>query len=615
MPTVASRQDGTYPRPQLIRGKHLALDVLAGFRYDDADVGRDRHWENDTQAFAHQIQLPFPPESPASGIGDTSFHPVVWYRIPVTDDMLAEAGGDDRGSRMLLHFGAVDYEADVWVDGMHVASHVGGQTPFSADITAALDPVTTEHSIVVRAKDDPLDVTMPRGKQDWLPEPHDIWYHRTTGIWRTVWLEAVPRVHITDLAWTPDVPRATVRAEIELSSRPFPAARIDVEVSLDGRVLAHQSVTTTDDQVTVDIALGELRNGQHYERALWSPEHPRLIDATVRLTELNESGEAAPDSTTDEVSSYFGLRTTAVEHGRFLLNDRPIYVRSVLEQGYWPESHLTPPSVEALREEVELILSLGFNAARIHQKVEDPRFLYWADRLGLMIWGETAGAYSFTATAVQRLTTEWIDIVRRDRSHPSIITWVPINESWGVQHGASDPAQRAYGLALVNLTRALDATRPVISNDGWEHTDSDIWSIHDYEPSGSVLSARYGSRESIDAVLDGMGPAGRRMSVQPGGRVDRDQPVMLTEFGGVSYTTGQTVEDNWGYSTAQDADDFRRRLADILDAVNASPILQGFCYTQITDTRQETNGLCDENRKPKLPVETIAGIIRGTIES
>jgi beta-galactosidase/beta-glucuronidase len=598
-----SRQDGTHPRPQFVREHHRALDVLAGFAYDDADQGRDAHWERDAAPFTREIQLPFPPESPASGIGDTTFHPVVWYRIPVTEADLDEAGRGTAGERMLLHFGAVDYLADVWVDGTHVASHEGGQSPFSADITAALDPEATEHVIVVRAEDDPLDVTMPRGKQDWHPEPHAIWYQRTTGIWRTVWLEAVPRLFVTDVAWLPDVPRSVVRAELNLSRRPASPVTVAVDISYDGEIVARQSVETLEDQVEFEIALGGQRNGQHYEQLLWSPENPRLLD--VALTVSEEGAQA------DEVGSYLGLRSTAVENGQFLLNDRPTYVRSVLEQGYWPESHLTAPSVEALRAEVELILSLGFNAARIHQKVEDPRFLFWADRLGLMLWGETAGAYAFTATAVQRLMREWADLVRRDRSHPCIVTWVPLNESWGVQHGAHDPAQRAFGLALVNLTKALDPTRPVVSNDGWEHTDTDIWSIHDYEASGAVLAQRYATREAIDEMLDGFGPANRRMSVLPEGRLERGQPVMLTEFGGVSYAPNVTLEDSWGYSTASDADDFEQRLAEILDAVNASTVLRGFCYTQLTDTRQETNGLCDENRVPKLPAETIARIIRG----
>jgi beta-galactosidase/beta-glucuronidase len=617
MTTPASQQDGTYPRPQLVRAHHRALDIQAGFAYDDADRGRDEHWERDSIALDRTIQLPFPPESPASEIGDTGFHSIVWYRIPLTEYDLGAAGVGTQGERILLHFGAVDYLADVWVDGQHVAQHEGGQTPFCADITAALDRSAAEHQIVVRAQDDPLDLTMPRGKQDWRHEPHAIWYHRTTGIWRTVWVEAVPPLYIETLSWIPDLVHSRVRAELEFNRRPDAAVAVRAELSFEGLPLGVVTVQTDAQSAVIEIPLANQLAGKDHQQLLWSPENPRLIDATITLTDAASpvdnpapAPDAAPDSA-DTVTSYFGLRSTAAEHGHFLLNDRPYYVRSVLEQGYWPTSHLTAPSLQALREEVELIRSLGFNAARIHQKVEDPRFLFWADRLGLLLWGETAAAYEFTPTAVERLTREWLQIVRRDRSHPSIVTWVPFNESWGIPHIAHDPAQRAYALALVNLTRALDPTRPVISNDGWEHVDSDVWSIHDYEASGHVLRTRYGSRQEIDELLRGIGPAGRRISVADEDRPDRGQPVMLTEFGGVSFAVGTELDDSWGYSTARDADDFTTRITAILDAVNASSELAGFCYTQLTDTRQETNGLCDQNRVPKLPAEDIARIIRG----
>lgn len=265
-----------------------------------------------------------------------------------------------------------------------------------------------------------------------------------------------------------------------------------------------------------------------------------------------------------------------------------------------------------MRDEVQLIKNLGFNAARIHQKVEDPRFLYWADRLGLLVWGETAGAYEFSPAAVERLTEEWARIVVQYRSHPSIITWVPFNESWGLQHVAHDSSQQAYTLALVNLTRALDGSRPVISNDGWEHADSVIVTIHDYESSGKVLSERYSS-EGLTRMMAGMGPAARRLrvgSLTPEQTL-LDKPVMLTEFGGVSFAQDAASADSWGYSHATSSDDFAARLSALMDAVHGSPTLAGFCYTQLTDTRQEINGLCDETRQPKLPLQIIRELVVG----
>jgi hypothetical protein len=296
-----------------------------------------------------------------------------------------------------------------------------------------------------------------------------------------------------------------------------------------------------------------------------------------------------------------------------------VVLRSVLSQGYWPSSHLAAPSADALRREVELIAELGFNAVRAHQKVEDPRFLFHADRLGLLVWGEMAATYTFSDTAVRRTVTEWTQAVLRDRSHPSIVTWVPLNESWGVQHIAHRPEQRALAETLYHLTKALDPTRPVISNDGWEHGTSDLWTIHDYESAGTVLSGRYDVPEATlrDRVA-GMGPAGRRIRLD--GAAEHGQPIMLTEFGGVKWSADAEPGDAWGYSAASDAADFDRRITEILAAVEPALSsatdrgLAGWCWTQLTDTLQERNGLLTEQREPKLPIERLRALIQGTHE-
>lgn len=591
--------DGTYPRPTLVRPAHVAFDRTCAFAYDDDNRGLAEQWHRREDVFDREIQLPFAPESAASGIGETGYHAVVWYRIPITAADIRDAGRGSQGERLILHFGAVDYTADVWADGSHVAHHEGGQTAFSADITDALDADVDEHVVVVRAADDPVDGTVPRGKQTWREEPHAVWYHRTTGIWRSVWLEAVPALHVQSLVWTTDLATSSVRMDLELNERPAAPAEVSIAVGIDGE-LAQLQVRATEQTVTAVVPIDRIRNGEEQHGLLWSPENPRLVDSTVTVT----SG-----GSTDTVASYVGLREVGTSDGRFLLNGRPYYLRSVLEQGYWPESHFTAPSLDALKDEVELVLSLGFNALRIHQKVEDPRFLYWCDRLGVLVWAETGSAHEFSGLAVQRLTAEWVEIVRQHRAHPSVVTWVPFNESWGVQNGTRDPAQQAFISALTSLTRALDSSRPVVSNDGWEHTESDIWTIHDYRADGAELRAAYGSRERLEAMIRGIGPAGRRTSLNPVGEIA--EPIMLTEFGGVSYITGETPEDSWGYSSAESADDFERRVRAIMDAIHNARELSGFCYTQLTDTHQETNGLCDANRQPKLPTETLRKLIRG----
>lgn len=591
--------DGAYPRPQLVRPDWCDLGGRWGFAYDDDRVGTDDGWARGA-AFERTITVPFPPESKASGVGDTGFHPVVWYRRDLGEAELEQAGRGRQGHRVLLHFGAVDYRADVWLDGQHLGHHVGGQTPFAFDITAQLRSGHGPLALVVRAEDDPLDVGQPRGKQDWQPEPHGIWYHRTTGIWQPVWLEAVPEDRVERLAWSCDVAQGTVQLDLELSRRPPLPVTVQVELRHQGQLLAELTFRQGEPRSRTVITLPSQANGQDHESLLWSPEHPRLLDAAVTVT-------AADGTALDRVGSYLGLRSVGWADGHFLLNDRPRYLRSVLAQGYWPESQLAAPSADALRAEVQLILDLGFNTARVHQKIEDPRFLAWADRLGLLLWAEFPAAFEFSATAVQQTTNEWMDAVRRDSSHPSIVAWVPLNESWGVQQIAHDPQQQAFARSLYQLTKALDPTRPVVANDGWEQVDPDLWTIHDYAVEPATLAASYVDRQTVRAMAAGRGPLGRRL--QLGDVTDRGQPVMVTEFGGVRYAASEP--GTWGYVSVGDAEHFELLLRQLFTALQSSPALAGFCYTQLTDTLQEANGLVDADRRPKLDVARIRSIVRG----
>jgi hypothetical protein len=420
-----------------------------------------------------------------------------------------------------------------------------------------------------------------------------------------VWLEAVPAVSIRGLRWVP-VDHAHVSLGITLRGRAAAGSSVRVALRWEergedlGTVVA--SIPTETDVVDLVVPVVRQAHGQAEDELLWSPEQPRLVDATVTL--LDADGAPA-----DAVASYLGVRTVATDRGSFLLNDRPYDVRSVLDQGYWPGSHLAAPSYAAHRQEVELIKELGFTAARMHQKIEDPRFLYWADRLGLLVWGEAPNAYAFSPVAVQRLMREWMDAVERDVSHPCIATWVPVNESWGVQQIPSDGRQQAYSRALADVTRALDGSRPVISNDGWEHTSSDIISIHDYEGDGEVLARTYADDAARARLLSTMGPGGRRILVD--GVDDDGQPLMLTEFGGVDYQPGGAREDGWGYTAAADGDDWIARITGLYDAIRMSEVLAGSCYTQFTDTMQETNGLLTADRVPKTDIARIRRAVTG----
>jgi beta-galactosidase/beta-glucuronidase len=606
----AMEHDGSYPRPMMRREAWTSLNGTWQFAHDDSDAGLAARWFRPSyaEAFDQSIEVPYPPESPASGIGAPGFHPVVWYRRTIGHDDVSGDGDDPR--RVLVHFGAVDYRAQVWFDGQLVATHIGGQAPFTADVTDALaggpDPSPEQHVLVLRAEDDPHAMYQPRGKQDWREKPHAIWYERTTGIWQPVWLEIVPVAHVADVAWTPDVASGRVRGEVTLAGQTVRSLVLEVSLSLRSEVVAEVSSPARPGVTYVDIAVPALRNGQDRARLLWTPEHPNLVDVEVVLRDRESRQQV------DRVASYLGLRDVSVGGGSFNLNGQPYFTRSVLNQGYRPETHLASRGSDELRGEVELIKAMGVNEVRLHQKAEDPRLLYWADRLGLLVWAETAAAYEFSPRAIALLTTEWIELVRRYRSHPSVVVWVPVNESWGVQDIATVRAQQQFSQSLVSLTRALDPSRPAVSNEGWEHVDSDILGLHDYTVDPDRLRDRYLDKQSsIDVALAGHGPEGRRPilnDAQTQRFLEGQAPLMITEFGGISMSDD---ESSWGYEQVASTEEYAARLTALFDALRSSSQIVGFCYTQFMDTGQETNGLAFADGTPKLPVEAIFQIVTG----
>jgi len=592
--TEAITQHSLHPRQQLRRERWIDLCGNWGFAFDDDNCGLAERWFDRAEPFDREIVVPFPPESKLSGVHETGFHPVVWYRREVHVD---EA---DRRDRLLLHFGAVDYRSTVWVNGRMAVEHVGGQTPFSADITPLLTPGEAQ-VIVVRAEDEPRDLQQPRGKQYWEEQPGYIWYHRTTGIWQPVWLEPVPRVAIAELRWTPDVDRFGVGLILRLDRTPPAGWRVRVRLTGDRptRSLVDDTCLLSGRELRRELLLDINDAAIRRQRTLlWAPEHPNLIEAVVELTD--GSGVVI-----DHVESYFGLRRIEARDGRFIINGIPIFLRLVLAQNYWPDSLWAAPGADALKCEVELAQSLGFNGVRIHQKVEDPRFLYWCDRLGMLVWSETANAYVYSDRSVEMLTREWLEAVRRDYNHPSIITWVPLNESWGVPDLDRSAQQRDFVRALYHLTRALDPTRPVIANDGWQHAAGDIFGVHDYAPTGDMLRERYADRETIARTFREVRPHHHPLLGE--GVEIADEPIVVSEFGGLGFVP-QASEDWFGYGQFASADELLARYEELVNALLASTALAGFCYTQLTDTAQETNGLLTVNRQPKFDPERLRAI-------
>jgi beta-galactosidase/beta-glucuronidase len=577
-----------YPRRQLQRETWLNLNGEWRFSFDvDGHASRP----TEISEWDDTIRVPFAPETAASGIGDTSFHPDAWYAREFELTLEPE-------TRAVLHFGAVDYEAQVWVDDVFVGRHEGGHTPFAFDVTAALADGPT-HTVTVWAHDNPHNLAKPRGKQDWLEEPHLIWYPRTTGIWQTVWIETVPEHHIDRITWAPDLDRWELNFEAFVRG-PSSTGRLELRVVLtvDDRVLADDRYAVLEKEVHRFIALSDPGIDDYRNELLWSPKKPTLIRAWI---ELYRDGEVV-----DRIRSYTALRGIAVDRGRVLLNNRPYPMRLVLDQGYWPDTFMTPPSEEAIIRDIDLVKAAGFNGVRKHQKIEDPRFLYWADVKGLLVWEEMPSAYRYTHLSMERVMREWMEVLDRDANHPCIVVWVPFNESWGVPDLRDNAAHRHAVEALYHMTKTLDPTRPVIGNDGWESGATDIMGIHDYDDDPERVRRRYGDgTDRLSDLLVNGWPGGRVLTLE--GHPHQGQPIMLTEFGGIAQAdprqSGPTRE--WGYAVSSGAEDLRGRYERLLDAVNHSPSLAGFCYTQFTDTFQEVNGLFFEDRTPKFPIEAM----------
>lgn len=512
---------------------------------------RRREWQNlngewefatgETPAYSRTILVPFCPESRLSGIGEFRGD-VVWYRRTF-DAPEAE--------RLLLNFGAVDYRTTVWVNDREVARHEGGHTPFSADITSAAR--RTGNVLVVRAEDRLADRTVPRGKQHWTENPDGIFYTPTTGIWQTVWLEPLPARHVRRLRLSPDFDAGTVTCELDADGE---AA---VEVRLGGQTVGRWS-GVGGGNITLE------------ERACW----PRaLYDVEVTLGY-------------DRVETYFGLRKIEAKDGRVLLNGEPFVQRLVLDQGYWADGLMTAPSDAALRADIELAQAFGFNGARKHQKIEDPRWLYWADQMGFLVWSEMPSFHQHTPDAEHRLMREWADVVRLQRNHPCVVTWVPANESFGL--GEIDSAARDdFLVRLYRLTHELDSSRPVVSNDGWNQALTDLCTIHDYSPAPELGKRFVSIQTALDARSEGH-------EVFDPGFSYRGEPVLVTEFGGLGFR----ASDGWGYQELGDSTQFVEEYAALVRALMQPGPVQGFCYTQLTDVEQEQNGLAGYDRTPKV---------------
>ena len=569
-----------YPRPHFRRDNWLSLNGIWEFEFDDNKDGELRGLHGGKVKLSGEINVPFTYQYPESGIGDKSFHDTLWYRRSFVYDRT--------GDSVILGFNASDYITTVWVNGYFAISHQGGFSPFTVDITKYLSE--GENIIVVKCYD-PLDPTIPRGKQSWLNDPFSCWYTPNSGIWQSVWIDFVGDDSIEDFSITPDIDTNSFSGEIKL--RNALADLIEMKVYYDGKLVKRQMFSPDGKYTRYTVNMMELNFVD--EITYWAPEHPNLF--YVDITLFNKG------VCQDTVHTRFGMRKISLsEDGRILLNNKPLYQRLILDQGYWKSSGLTPPSVEAIKKDVLLTKEMGFNGARKHQKFEDPYYYYYADELGLLTWCEMPSSYNFNSDEVSYATAEWQAIVNTAKKFTSVITYVPVNESWGIRKALTSKEQQSFARSLYHITKSVDPSRLVSSNDGWENiSDSDILAIHDYASAGSELKEKYNDATYKDAFQ-----TFRR--VLANGNPYMGQPVLLSEFGGIMFER-DLHSGNWGYNSAAKSDEeFFNRLKALVDGIYEADF-QGFCYTQLTDVQQEVNGLLDDEHNPKVDLGGIRKIL------
>lgn len=568
-----------YPRPQFRRDDWMPLNGEWEFCFDDKREGVKKGYPAGKTALGKKINVPFSYQYEASGIGDEEVHKTLWYKRNFT----LPAGKE----RALLCFNGCGYTADVWVNGHHAITHKGTFAPFSCDVTDSL--TAGENTVVVRCVDE-FDPSMPRGKQSWTGKRFGCWYIPNSGIWQSVWLEFFGSDCIEKHTLTPDIDTCSFSGEI--TSLYGLADEAEITVTFRGETVKKLRFSTDGKRTPYCVRLFERDSvdESHY----WTCEKPNLFYADFKLY---RDGKCV-----DTAHTRFGMRKISVdEHGIVCLNNKPIYQRLILDQGYWAESGLTPPSAEALKTDIELSIKMGFNGARKHQKFEDPYFYYYAEELGFLTWCEMPSAYRFDPDEQAALLAEWQEIVASARNFTSNVCYVPLNESWGVRKILLDENQQNFARAMYFATKSVDSSRLVSTNDGWENSDAtDLVSVHDYSYSGKNFTEKY-SEDTYEALY----PQGRKLLSYGVDYVGL--PVLFTEFGGIAMSS-EVKNGNWGYnSAAENAEEFFKRYEDLFAGLSACKF-QGFCYTQLTDVQQEVNGLLRPDRTPKFDVERIRKI-------
>ena len=551
-----------HPKPQFERADWQNLNGLWQFEIDHAASGKAKGWQAPDKEFSQRIEVPFCPESKLSGIGNTDFMRAVWYKRSITVTK-AQLSGIVR-----LHFGAVDYDTTVYVNGKQCGTHRGGYVSFFFDITPYLQE--GENVITVCAEDDTRDPLIPSGKQSMRYESHGCFYTRTTGIWQTVWLEYLPVAHIESVQYYPSPESVSLGITATVAGK----GTLAVKAFYEGREMGSAEAVCANGTVTLTLSLAE--------KHLWEVGKGRLYDLELSFGE-------------DKVKSYFGLRDVRMDGYKFLLNGKSVFQRLVLDQGFYPDGIYTAPSDDALRADVERALAVGFNGARPHEKVFEERYFYHCDKLGYLVWGEYPnwGLDDGQKESAYPLLCEWIEEVKRDFNHPSIIGWCPYNETSVERY---QPGLRT----VYRTTKALDPTRPCIDTSGYFHVETDIYDVHDYDADPVTFKKRYDQLLNFGTYRD------RHSHNQP---YTVGMPFFVSEYGGICWTDDK---DGWGYGASPlSEEEFLTRLKGLTDVLLQNPCIFGYCYTQLTDVEQEQNGIYTYDRKEKFPAEKLYPIFSG----
>ena len=551
-----------YPRPQFERSEWVNLNGSWTYEFDFTNSGTSRHLEQ-AKEFEKTITVPFCPESQLSGVKHTDFIDHMWYQRSIS----IPSGWNEK--RILLNFGAVDYHATIFIDGQFASNHYGGSSSFSVDITNLVKPGQT-HNLVIFVNDDSRSGLQTIGKQSPQSYSFGCFYTRVTGIWQTVWMEAVSPSGLKSAVTTPDIDQQQLIITPE-----FYQADNDKVLEIivnDGKTKVAQYTTKCTNGSSIVLPIKKMK--------LWTPETPNLYDITYCVK--NSKGEII-----DQVQSYVGMRKVHTANGRFYLNNKPYFQRLVMNQGYYPEGIWTAPTDEALKNDIQLSKDAGFNGARLHQKVFEERFHYWADKLGFITWAEFPnwGMDFKNELAPRNFLSEWSEVIVRDRNHPSIIVWTPFNlplENF-MYEAFPRIASDTY-----KLTKAIDPTRPVNTIAGETHFQTDIWCIRNYESDHTRFNQN---------LQSGTKAAGSNL------------PYILGEFGGTYWEDSKAKNNSWGYGgMLTNEEGFYEQLKNFINAIELNKDVAGFCYTQLMDIEQEKNGIYYYDRRPKLDMQRIKSI-------